>query len=191
MPRRNAKDGGHTAFTDHRITRRPEPEGEVALANDLAAWREPESKLRERNLALALVTVGMETNNRDEIIRGYRMLNKVAQQFPNDAPVLTALGTIVLTAKETAAAGQYFERALELRPNYAPYRVNLATALLAEGNTAEAARQLEQAVELDPLLEQAVQLLSRVYKMQGQSIKAEELTAKYRAAMGITIGPVK
>ncbi|MFZ0594610.1 MAG: tetratricopeptide repeat protein [Bryobacteraceae bacterium] len=191
MPRRNAKDGGHTAFTDHRITRRPEPEGEVALANDLAAWREPESKLRERNLALALVTVGMGTNNRDEIIRGYRMLNKVVKQFPNDAPVLTALGTIVLTAKETAAAGQYFERALELRPNYAPYRVNLATALLAEGNTAEAARQLEQAVELDPLLEQAVQLLSRVYKMQGQSIKAEELTAKYRAAMGITIGPVK
>lgn len=209
MPRRSAKDGGHTAFTDHRIRidlgfaqrlkspvlrpdlRRPEPEGEVALTGDLVAWREPEPRLRERNLALALVTVGIESGNRDEVIRGYRMLNQVVKQFPNDAPVWTALGTIVLTAKETAAAKQYFERALEFRPNYAPYRVNLATALLAAGNTREAAQQLEQAVELDPLLEQAVQLLSRVYHMQGQPTKADELTAKYRAAMGITVGPAK
>jgi Flp pilus assembly protein TadD len=187
MPRRNAKDGGHTAFTDHRVTRRPEPEGEVALTGDLVAWREPETRLRERNLALALVTVGMESGNRDEVIRGYRMLNRAAKQFSNDAQVWTALGTITLTAKETAAARQCYERALELRPNYAPYRVNLATALLDGGKTGEAASQLEQAVQLDPLLQQAVQLLSRVYRMQGQSAKAEELTARYRAAMGITL----
>jgi hypothetical protein len=205
MPRLNAKDGGHTAFTDHRIRielgsaqmlkspmrrpdlpRQPEPQGKVVLTGDLVAWHEPETGLKERNLALALVTVGLETNNRDEVVRGYRMLNRIVKQFPNDSAVLTALGTIVLTAKETAAATRYFESALEFRPNYAPYRVNLATALLADGNSGEAQRQLERAVELDPLLEQAVQLLSRVYRMEGQSTKAEEVTTKYRASMGIT-----
>ena len=41
MPKRGAKDGGHTAFTDHRIARRPAAEGTLSIAADLTAWREP------------------------------------------------------------------------------------------------------------------------------------------------------
>ena len=34
-PKREAKDGGHTAFTDHRVQRRPEPQSELPVDSEL------------------------------------------------------------------------------------------------------------------------------------------------------------
>lgn len=182
-----AKDGGHTAFTDHRINRRPAGEGSVAAASELVAWRNPDAPLlQRRNLALALVTTGMEGSNSEQVIRGYRMLNRIEKELPNDAAVLTALGTILLTAKQPAEARLRFEHALELRAGYAPFEVNLASALMDEGKLQEGMGHLERAVQLDPLLWQGVELLRRAYIAQGQNAKAEVLMGKYRADMGIT-----
>jgi hypothetical protein len=47
-----------------------------------------------------------------------------------------------------------------MRPAYAPYEVNVASALIAAGNKVEARRHLQRALQLDPLLQQAVELLS-------------------------------
>jgi hypothetical protein len=186
IARRPAKDGGHTAFTDHRISRHPESAGGATLDDELIAWREPDASLRQRNLALTLVTVGMQNHNSNQVIRGYRSLNKLESQFSNDAATVTALGTILLTAKQPAEAIRRFQRALELRPDYAPYEVNLGEALLDKGDAAGATRHLERAVQLDPLLQQAVQLLHQVYLTQGQQPKAEDLLSRYRSAMGFT-----
>ena len=60
MPRRDAKDGGHTAFTDHRIQRRPEPQPDLPADTDIAAWREPAPDLQKRNLGIAYINAGME-----------------------------------------------------------------------------------------------------------------------------------
>jgi len=189
MPKRPAKDGGHTAFTDHRITRRPEIESaeELTPPAELKAWREPEESLRQRNLALALVTAGTENHNSDQVIRGFRMLNRLDTVFSNDPAVLTALGTILLRGKEPVEAERRFERVLQQHPDYAPYQVNAASALLEEGKIAEATQHLERAVQLDSLLEQAVELLSYVYRTQGEQSKSEEIMARYRRAMGITL----
>jgi hypothetical protein len=187
MPKRPAKDGGHTAFTDHRITRRAEPEGKPAAGADLAAWREPAPDLRDRNLALALVTEGLENHVPDQVIRGYKMLNRMESTFSKDPLALTELGTVLLTAKQPAEAARRFRLALQLRPEFAPYEVNLGDALLEQGNLPGALEHLQRAVQLDPLLPQAVHLLDRVYRMRGDVAKAEELTARYRTAMGITI----
>jgi hypothetical protein len=184
MPQRPAKDGGHTAFTDHRISRRPEVEVDTSLSDELIAWHEPDARFRERNLALALVTAGMENHKSSQVVRGYRMLNKLEKDFSGDAATLTALGTILLTAKEPAEATRRFKRALELRPDYAPYEVNLAAALLDQGDVKEATRHLERAVQLDPLLQQAVQLLRQAYVAQGRTAQAEDLIRRYRSAMG-------
>jgi len=70
----------------------------------------------------------------------------------------------------------------------APYEVNAALALLAAGRKAEAVRHLERAVELDPLVQQAVELLSGLYRDQGNGAKAASLIARYRHEMGITSG---
>ncbi len=55
MAKLNAKDGGHTVFTDHRISRllAPEREENQAESNELVAWRPPPPSLVERNFALA------------------------------------------------------------------------------------------------------------------------------------------
>lgn len=163
----------------------------ISLASDLTAWREPNRAVRARNLALALVTVGLENNNAALVIRGYRMLNRIEQTLSSDAAALTTLGTVLLKGKQPAEAERRFARALELQPNYAPYEVNMAVALLAAGNTMEATqeatRHLERAVQLDPLLQQGVELLDHVYRMQNENSKADALMSRYRAAMGITI----
>lgn len=187
MPRLPARDGGHTAFTDHRITRRPQPQGDTTAQANLTAWREPEPRLRERNLAIALVTVGLQNASPDEAIRGYRMLNQVEKQYPEDAAVLTSLGSVLLRAKQPAEALRRFEKVLLLRPAYAPYEVNAAAALVALGRKEDAVRHLEKAVQLDPLLNQAVELLSGLYRDEGDAAKGDSLLAHYRREMGITV----
>ena len=187
MPSRPAKDGGHTAFTDHRIARKPD-EGIAAPArDDLAAWREPDPSVQQRNLALALVTSGMENRKPNQVIRGYKMLNRLGPSLNGDAAALTVLGNVLLTGKQPVEAEHEFAKALALRPNFAPYEVNLAGAMLAAGDTAGAVPHLETALKLDPLLSQAIDLLSQAYSKQGQEAKANDLIAHYRAAMGISV----
>jgi hypothetical protein len=186
MPRLPARDGGHTVFTDHRIARNPSipPLPETA---GLRAWREPPAAFRERNLALALATHGLENGISDEAVRGFKLLSRMEPQLSTDAAALTALGSILLTAKEAKEAEKRFARALALRPEYAPYEVNLANALLESGDRAGAIEHLNHALALDPLLEQAAESLARAYRSQGEAEKAEQVLQNYRTAMGITV----
>jgi hypothetical protein len=170
MPKLPARDGGHTAFTDHRIARRPNPTEAPAEApakereapGDLTAWREPEQSLRDRNLALALVSDGIQNGASEEVIRGYKMLNKVERDFPNDPLLLSTLGSILLKAKQPAEALRRFQQVILLRPAYAPYQVSTAAALVALGRTAEGRQHLEKALQLDPLLGSALALRDRL-----------------------------
>ncbi|MEJ7609045.1 MAG: cytochrome c3 family protein, partial [Bryobacteraceae bacterium] len=52
MPSRPARDGGHTAFTDHRIARLAQASDEVSPQRKLVAWREPAGPMAMRNLGL-------------------------------------------------------------------------------------------------------------------------------------------
>lgn len=185
MPQRPAKDGGHTAFTDHRISRHPEQTQAESAPGQLTAWREPSAQLRDRNLALALVTEGMQNHEPAQVIRGYRMLNRLPHR-DDDPEVSAAIGSILLTAKEPAEATKSFARAVSGRPSYAPYEVNLATSLVEDNRREEAAQHLERALDLDPLLEKAIWELAGIYRSEGQETKAAALVARYRAAMGIT-----
>lgn len=187
MPQAPAKDGGHTAFTDHRIQRRPEPGLEVAAAGvDPTAWREPAADLQVRNLALARVTLGLQNASSTQVIQGFRTLVRLEPTLQRDPFALTELGTILLTAKQPQEAEKRFRRALELRPDFAPYEVNLGAALAEQGELAVALEHLERALHLDPLLETGVHQLDTLYRRQGQEAKAVELMSRYRQAMGIT-----
>lgn len=183
MQRLDARDGGHTVFTDHRIARRPEPRNESGQPDDLAAWREPEPGLRQRNLALALVAVGLQNASAQQVIRGYRMLNRIEKEYSDDPDLLTSLGGVLLRGKQPEEALRRFEKVLVLRQAYAPYEVNAAAALLSLGRKADAQRHLERALQLDPLLQQAVELLSKLYRDEGEGTKADALIAPYRRQM--------
>jgi hypothetical protein len=188
MPRRDAKDGGHTAFTDHRIQRRPEQQQTDVQrtppeTTDIAAWREPASDLRKRNLGIAYVNVGAERRSPPFVVRGYRMLAEVQDQFSADSAVFTAMGTALLLGKQSTEAELAFERALQLDPNSAAGETNAASAYLQAGDIDRAVAHLEHAVAMDPLHLPADMPLIDLYRRQGNAAKAAELADKVSAVV--------
>ncbi len=186
MLKRNAKDGGHTVFTDHRISRSPEPEPEKTIPEngELVAWREPPAALRARNLALAYVTGGFENGSSSQVLRGYRMLTEMEKEIPSDPSVLTALGKALLAMNEPSQAVERFERVLRVGPDTAVNEQYAGMAWMQAGQTDKAAQHLERALELDPLLLQAAQTLVELYRRQGNMEKISALADRMRRALG-------
>ena len=183
MPRRDAKDGGHTAFTDHRIQRRPEPQPDLPANADIAAWREPAPEMQKRNLGIAYVNAGMERRSGPFLVRGYRMLTEVQNQFSADSQVFTSMGNALLLGKQTSEAELAFERALQLHPNSVTEETNSAAAYLQAGDVDSAVSHLERAVSFDSLYLPSDVPLIALYKQQGNMNKAAELSAKVTAAV--------
>ncbi len=186
MQKQQARDGGHSAFTDHQITRVPGLQLHGVQPDTVAAWREPAAELRDRNLAIALVTVGLQNQTSAPVIRGYKMINQLAKDFPTDSAMYTTLGMVLIKGKEPEQALKSFRRAISVKPNYAPYYVNAATALMQMHQNEAAVKELEKANELDPLLQQPVAMLHQLYQDLGQTAKAQAILADYDKAMGIS-----
>ena len=185
MPRREAQDGGHTAFTDHRIERRPrKDDGPIPAIEKLRAWREPAPELRARNLALALNNAGLRYSSASALVtQSYPLLLEVRKSFPNDPDVLMAIGNALLQQKQALEAAKIFERALELRHDDASLEDNAGTAWLEAGNSQAAARHFERALQLDSLLLPDIEALLRIYRQAGDRTKETSLMERVRAAM--------
>jgi len=183
MPRRNAKDGGHTAFTDHRIERRPTPDSDLPADVDIAAWREPAPEFQKRNLGIAYVNVGGERRSPQFVVHGYKLLTEVQNQFASDDATFTAMGTALLLGKQSSEAELAFDRALQLNPNSATGETNAASAYLQAGDVNQAIAHLRRAVELDPLDLAADAPLIGLYRQQGNSAAAAKLSGNLSAAI--------
>jgi len=183
MPRRDAQDGGHTAFTDHRIQRRPEEATGSAPAGEIAAWREPAAELKTRNLGIAYISAGLQRRSADSLVRGYRLLTEVQQQFSSDPEVFTSMGTALLIGKQASEAEFAFERALALQPNSPVAETNVAAAHQQAGDIASTLAHLERAVALDPVHPPATSALISLYRQQGNPAKADDLSEKVRAIL--------
>ncbi|HEV2232150.1 MAG TPA: tetratricopeptide repeat protein [Terriglobia bacterium] len=182
----NAKDGGHTVFTDHRISRSPEPvqDEELPQDNELVAWREPAPALRERNLALAYVDAGLENGSASEIAKGYPMLTEVEKKFPNDPLVLAALGKALLNLNRPLDAANLFERVLNLGPDSVTAEWDAGRAWMNAGQIDKAIDHLERAVKKDPLFLPAAESLVQIYREQGDKDKLSALGDRVRQALG-------
>lgn len=186
MPRRNAKDGGHTVFTDHRIARRPVKGKEIEISErgDLVAWREPPENLKQRNLALAYITAGLENGYPEQAAKGYQLLLTIKNDFPRDPEVLSAEGRVLLKMNRPVEAAQLFERVLELRPGSAIDEGYAGQAWLQAGQPSKAAVHLERALKIDPLFLPVAEVLVQVYRQQGDTEKLGALADQIRQAMG-------
>ena len=183
MPRRNAQDGGHTVFTDHRIQPRPDSSSVLPETSDIAAWRQPAPEFEKRNLGIAYVNVGLERGSPQFIQRGYQMLKEIQQQFNADSEVFTSIGTALLAGKQPLEAEETFERALEFNPNSVTAETNAASAFLQAGDSARAIVHLEHAVMLDPLCLPAESTLIDLYLKEGNTAKAAERSNAWKAAI--------
>jgi photosynthetic reaction center cytochrome c subunit len=183
MPRRNAQDGGHTVFTDHRIQRRPETQADLPLDTGIAAWREPSPELQKRNLGIAYIDVGMQRHSSSFIIQGYRTLTEVQRQFTNDSDFFKWIGEALLVGKQTADAKLALERALQLDPDSPVTEASAASPYIQEGDAERAIAHLERAVALDPLYLPAASTLIDLYQRQGKTAEAAELSGRIKTAM--------
>ena len=183
MPRRDAKDGGHSAFTDHRIQRRPESQPDAPADTGIAAWREPSPDLRTRNLGIAYIDAGMQRKSSKFIVQGYRTLTEVQAQFSDDSDFFKWIGEALLLAQQTAEAKIAFERALELDPNSPLAEASAATPYVESGDAARAIAHLERALTLDPLYLPAASTLMSLYQKEGNTTEADALAGKIKTAM--------
>lgn len=183
MPKRDAKDGGHTAFTDHRIQRRPEPQSDLPADAGIAAWRDPSPDLQKRNLGIAYIDAGVQRRSQSFVIQGYRALAEVQNQFPTDSELFSWIGQALLLGKQSSEAQLAFDRAVQLDPNSPVNEGNAASARAQAGDIAGAIVHLENAVALDPLYLPAAGPLIDLYRKQGREADAAALSAKIQAAM--------
>lgn len=185
MPKRAPNDGGHTAFTDHRIERYPQSADQSNAANpppaSLAPWRQPPSELATRNLGIASVDVGLEKRSPKLIVDGYRMLTAVQQQFPQDSEMFNTMGIALFAAKQFDEAAQAFELAVHFDSQSSPKEASLGQAYLALGDHGLAEQHLERAMMLDPLNLSAAGVLINAYNQNGEGEKADQLSSKIAA----------
>ena len=183
MPKREAKDGGHTAFTDHRIQRQPEPERPLSQDIGISAWREPDSNLQKRNLGIGYIQVGMERRSATFIIRGYRMLTEVQGTFSADGDLYSWMGTALMLGKQYPEAQRAYARAFALDPASATKETDLGQAYSSAGEWNAATQYLEDALAKDNLNLSAATLLMNIYKRQGNAAKAMDLSERVHTAM--------
>jgi tetratricopeptide (TPR) repeat protein len=181
MTRREAGDGGHSAFTDHRIQRQPRHEAAEEgpeTVPGIVPWRQPPIEFATRNLGMALTEYGLARRSAKPILGGYRTLTKVQQQFPQDPELYNMLGTALLAGQQYGEAVQAFALAVRLDPTSSPKEASLGQAYLAAGQEALGEQHLERAMELDPLNLSAAALLINAYDKSGKSSKSDQLSQK-------------
>ena len=183
MTKKNARDGGHTAFTDHRIVRRPAAELPDSPRDELVPWRSPDPALQMRNLALAYVEAGVSSRSPAQIVRGYRMLTEVEKTSPNDVAVLRAIGRSLLLGKQPSEALRAFQRVLALTPGNATSEEDVGVACLEASQADKAVLHLERAIASDPLLLTAATALEQAYRHEGRQDRAEALANRIRREM--------
>ncbi len=175
MPKRSANDGGHTAFTDHRIQSRV-AQGSAAVGTVIAPWRRPPIAMETRNLGIANVEVGVEKRSARNMVDGYRMLTQVQGDFPEDSDLFNTMGSALLIGRQFGEAVQAFELAVRFDPGSSAKEGNLGQAYAGEGRLEEAERHLERAMAIDPLNLSAASLLGHIYDERGEAAKSEAMT---------------
>ena len=177
MPRRQSHDSGHSAFTDHRISRYPLPAVDPDPPGALRPWKPVPRSLRLRNLGLANVLYGQQRSSQEMLQRGLGQLRSVAGSFRHDPAVLDALGTAMVLAGSPRAGLQRLREAVAAGPVGALQFNSLAAAWWALGDANRAEAALQEAIRREPTLESSYRMLARVYHDLGQESK---VTATWR-----------
>ena len=162
MGRRQSRDSGHSAFTDHQIRRRIGSSGGASGGTVLEAWREPAAPFRERNLGIAYTVVGERQASPRLVRKGLEKMRGARRDFAEDASLWDWIGLAEMRLGRPRQAVRAYERAVALNPRFPLYRTALAAAYWETGQATEAVGSLEQAIELDPGLESSYHMLAEI-----------------------------
>ncbi len=179
MPRRQSHDSGHSAFTDHRITRHPLPAVDPDPPDKLRPWKPGPRNLRLRNLGLANVLYGQQRGSHEMLQRGLGQLRSVSGPLRSDPATLDALGTAMVLTGSPRSGLRNLREAVSAGPAGALQFNSLAAAWWALGDADRAEATLQEAIRREPTLESSYRMLARVYRDLGQNSKATATWRKF------------
>ncbi len=183
MPRRIARDGSHTAFTDHHISRWPQSEsGSDDKPERLVAWRDPPAVFVKRNLGLADIEVGRQYKSAAHMLEGLRLLTACRHDFPYDPAVSTGIGMVLLGMNRGSEAAASFAQAAQVEPGVASHYLDEGFAWRAAKEPGKAIENLEKTLQLDPLLEPAYRELVTLYSEAHNPPKVRDTWERYLRA---------
>lgn len=185
MPSAKSADIAHTAVTDHSIPKHastvPQGEKEAAGAGlpQLIPFPSGEagSEKDVRDLALAwqsIVNSGMARAEPET----KQLLQKAAEQFPDDPVVIAALAYDEQRDGSRAKARQLYIKALSLRPHMVDAETNLGVLDAQSGDLRDAVRLWQDAFRRAPGSSEIGIDLARVYCSEKQFGQARDYTMR-------------
>ena len=181
MSKRQSHDSGHSAFTDHRITRRPVPSNPALQPRSLRPWKPQDGPIARRNLGIAHIRLGQDGSPAGDIQQGVALLQSAIAAQDRDASALEALGTGLVLLGEPREGLRYLRQAVRADPDRSLYRNTLAAALWNLGAGRASIREIERSIRLEPYLESGYHMLARVNMALGNRAKAESAWARLLA----------
>jgi tetratricopeptide (TPR) repeat protein len=105
----------------------------------------------------------------ENLVQARQMIEKAAQQRPNDGAIIDSLGWVMLRQGQTDDAVSTLERAVELEPEDASINGHLGDAYLAAGRRLEATYQWRRALTFNPEPDDAAKLEAKLLNGTRQS----------------------
>jgi predicted CXXCH cytochrome family protein len=183
MPARSTSNVAHVAVTDHRIHLPGEKiQTPTNTAPSISAWRAPPEELRERDLALAKLQIGLQRHQPSMIQDGVRALESLPEKQQSDDPdALSLLQSIYLNASAPPKALALSEWAAKAEPNSATFAMNLGIAFRRAGHAREAERQFLRAIDLDQSMMQAYAEPALLYDKQNRPADSRKTIERFLA----------
>jgi tetratricopeptide (TPR) repeat protein len=172
MPARPANNIAHLAVTDHRIRRPGAASSSLpsnAASDTVAAWREPPTEFRRRDLALAQLQIATNERLPGMLRAGVKMLEDLPEAQQNSDPdVLSSLEAAFLENSPPDRAVALSRWAVESMPNSATFALNYGLALKRAGDLKRAEPELLRSISLDPSLMRSYAELALLYDGEGR-----------------------
>ena len=167
----------HVAVTDHRIARHPgvRVQAKAARTDTLAAWVEPPSEFRRRNLVIANLLAAnrlAHSSLRKNGMSMFESFEKSAREI--DSNVLSAACQAMLEQEMFKRGVDVCRLAMQKQPGSAERAMNLGIALSRSGDFAGAEAQFKTAIRLDASLKHAYIELWTLYDVQKETRKMAE-----------------
>ena len=138
MPKSKAQDGGHTVFTDHRITAKPRAGAFRSYFGGSAS---------ARNLGLAYFQIAMDRHDTSYFEKAWEQLRTAASGTPDDPPLYATIAKLLEADGRKQQAVTYYRLSLAQDQENPEVLDNLVRLL---GNTAEARRLKQRSLDVLP-----------------------------------------
>ena len=173
MPKTRARDGGHSAFTDHSMPRtpdrRPHPPSEL---RELVSFWAGTGADRERGLAYA--GLALREQDRSYAMRAFQLLEKAQAHGAEDPRVSLQLAFLHDRRGDEEKAIELYRRAASLDPSLLTATVNLGGKLALQGRYEEASKLWEDALSRNAGLEAARINLALAHRKLGNEAAAQK-----------------